>query len=527
MSSSGKTSQALRSIGASYRRNSVFTVKFLHECVILKQGTPLATSGSQPRKGFGVIATGMFVVLCGLMMIFPGDLSIATAQPEVSDEIEPWMAMITKEKVTARCGLAEQFYAVGSLHQGDIVRVIGLNNESGWAKVNSTVGLSGFINAKDVKLSDDGKNATVLSDCFGLYPANNDPKQSWKRIQFKEGTTMPVITILKEESGSFVKVRLPSYVPVSVPIASLRRATDQEITAWSKRKNDKTMPKKLTTPPSTSQADTDNTAKTTTTPEVQAKPNAKPDTSNDENEIPKSNNNTQQKLNNSPSTQAKANKSSTDEKVKTPDVNNDNNASNNTNENTASENAAETKALEKNTVPIPLSLNDLEGLYEQLKKTPILEAEIEPIMEGYRKVAADPMETTTHRRLAEVRVRLLAIRLQTQHARQRMEAALNEADFSIAKSQVERESLLDSDLLRSGLHGRLTLSNVFDGKRLPMLYRLRDMITGRTMVYVRSDKMDELRPITGQIVTLIGNRVMDPVLGVSVLDKARVMNGDE
>jgi len=543
MSSSRNTSQALRSIGASYRRNSVFTVNFLHKYLILKHGAPLGTSGFQPRKGFGVIATGMFVVLCGLMMIFPGHLSIVSAQSEVSDAIEPWMAVITNEKATVRCGSSDQYYAVGNLKKGDLVRVIDVNNESGWAKVDSTEGLSGFINANDVKLSYGGKNAVVISDCIGSYPKEDDPRQSWKRIQFKAGTTLAVITIVNTDTDSFVRVRLPADVPVSIPVSFIRRATDEEVATWLKRKSGTTTQTKKATPPTASKTKADNTTEITTTPEAKSTPAA----SNDDNAVPKEIIDThQEKAEVSTSEGSEENAVSTTDEVKEPvDIEND--ASSEKGVDTvpdgldttgidkeeasdkgevSGETTDDDKAKES-VIASTLSFGELEDLYEQLKKTPILEAEIEPITEGYRKIIADPNETTTHRRLAEVRVRLLTIRLQTQHARQRMEAALNEADFSIAKSQVEREALLDSDLLRTGVQGRLALSNVFDGKRLPMLYRLRDVITGRTIAYVRSEKMDDLRSFTGQNITLIGKRVMDPVLGVLVLDKARVMNGDE
>jgi hypothetical protein len=57
--------------------------------------------------------------------------------------------------------------------------------------------------------------------------------------------------------------------------------------------------------------------------------------------------------------------------------------------------------------------------------------------------------------------------------------------------------------------GRLNSSRVYDGKRLPLLYRLQDPVGGRTLGYVKPTKDVDLTPGLGRMVGIVGTKSYD------------------
>ena len=502
------------------------------------------------RMRFGM---GLVCVLAGLLMvILPVGVSTARGQDGDSGQVEPWWAVVANDHAVVRCGSSERFYyRVGKLKTGSLVRVIEVNAELGWAKIAGTEGLHGLVNVKNVNISTDGKEAVVLKDGTGFYPNEDEPENFWKQFKITAGMKLVVVSTIDKNGESFVAVSLPSGVPVSIPVSYLRRATDEEVRDWQAHLAGVKV-----------EADTD--VKDVVTPDIHndnKKPNIEIEPEANQAAGENANEDATAVVTEGAKELEQADETTgdmTEEAVKEPvdsddgeiEVEDAETGNENLQVETAEDETPHGEVPEENEPDATpdhegekveasgevestqeksssrftgMNFDELEVWYEKLKKTPILQAEIEPILEGYRHVAADTTETKTHRRTAEVRVRLLAIRLKAQASRQRMAAALAAANQSIANLSAERELLEQSGMVMNRWHGRLELSGVFDGKRLPRLYRLRDVITGRTIAYIRAEEAVELRPFLQEEVTLTGTRMTDPALGVVVLDEARVV----
>ena len=72
--------------------------------------------------------------------------------------------------------------------------------------------------------------------------------------------------------------------------------------------------------------------------------------------------------------------------------------------------------------------------------------------------------------------------------------------------------------------GRLTTSTVYDGKKLPLMYRVQSVgdAVARTLGYLKPDPKLELEKKIGQIVGVAGAADVDPSLKLNVLTASRV-----
>ncbi len=70
--------------------------------------------------------------------------------------------------------------------------------------------------------------------------------------------------------------------------------------------------------------------------------------------------------------------------------------------------------------------------------------------------------------------------------------------------------------------GLLVASGVYDGTKLPQLYRLVDPISKRTIAYVRPGELIQPRRALGRRVGIIGEAEEDPQLGIRVIEPTTV-----
>ncbi len=70
--------------------------------------------------------------------------------------------------------------------------------------------------------------------------------------------------------------------------------------------------------------------------------------------------------------------------------------------------------------------------------------------------------------------------------------------------------------------GILNASSIYDGKRLPLLYRLVDPAVGQTVAYVTAKNPAQLATMLGTLVGIRGEKRYDEALRVSVIDPTAV-----
>ena len=110
-------------------------------------------------------------------------------------------------------------------------------------------------------------------------------------------------------------------------------------------------------------------------------------------------------------------------------------------------------------------------------------------------------------------------------------AALRSQDSVIdgLQSRIERSQTdaMDRDIAISNtgdyeIVGRLGPSGVFDGDERPLLYRVQDPRTNRTLAYVRPDSYESIRDMVGQHIGIMGVLEYDPSLQVNIINLTRV-----
>lgn len=168
--------------------------------------------------------------------------SSETATREAASKVGPYFATVTADNVYVRSGPSVQSsYPFGKMNRGNIVRVVEEN--FGWARVQ-TAGLAfaqmnGFVPADErVQLSADGASITATATTELRAPnigAESTPESSWKQIaRIDAGATLSVVTRVDTERGSIWTVRLPEIGEGWINSNFLRRATPAEAATFDK-----------------------------------------------------------------------------------------------------------------------------------------------------------------------------------------------------------------------------------------------------------------------------------------------------
>lgn len=445
----------------------------------------------------------LVVVLIALAGTF-GAAQATRAQD--SGRTEPWHAVVEAERVNIHSGRAEQFERIGTLSRGDVVLVKSVNT-FGWAAIAPPPGLHGFVARQDVADGAMAGTVRAIGRAPVLYPISEDPAQCFRKYRVAADTVLKVLAeVPTPDKGVFLKVELPEQVDVYVLAQFIRKATDEEVAAWKKKIADaakaaaaeapKTTPLipieappqepqvRPSTPPAESPAaPTEEPAPAETEPAAEPPAEAAP-TQLPPQEAP-------------PADEQPA--------------------------------AAETQPAEapQPEPPVEITLKGLEQLYGELIRVPIAEAEIEPLLRSYESLAATTGKES-EQRVAEIRIALLKVRMDHQAALRKLADAARAAAEPTAprRAEVWRDQQGRPVFTAQGL---LIASNVFDGRRLPLLYRVQDRITGRTIAYLRAEGEQrlELERRLNLNVGVLGEKVHDPGLRLDVIEVERLIDLDE
>lgn len=186
---------------------------------------------------------------------------------------------------------------------------------------------------------------------------------------------------------------------------------------------------------------------------------------------------------------------------------------------------AETKPVERPKPRPILNLNDLDAAYEDVSRQPLSDAEFEPLIVEFRRylgTLGDGRLADRERRYVEAKIE----GLQLQADLQRNEASL--ASLADSASHVaERLTVTERRLAESRDYdavGRLMASAIYDGSRLPLLYRLQSVEggTGRTIAYLTPMSEIAVDSLLGSIVGVHGEGRTDEAAGVLIIRPARV-----
>lgn len=452
-------------------------------------------------------AAGMMLVTASLLTL-PHLSSDAIAAQATATADAPYWAVVTGTTVNVRSGpSAQSAYAFGKLRNGDVVRV--LREEFGWARVEPQgspfAGAYGLIPAdRRVTLSADGSSATVNARTELRAPnvdAGGAPDKSWKQIGTVEaGTTLAVSGTVAGERESVYKVALPANAEAWVNMQFLRKASDAEAAGARTATT-------AATPATTTVAAT--TVAATTTPAVPAAhdptlaetaPTALPAPAQATAQLPADATVTQ-------SLSAPAIPPLLGQPVP--------NASAEAAPKSEPELGAPAPAPKPRFVSRRAALDDLERQFKSVRSQPDASAEFDALRAKYEELAEATESTGSVKGVANARAQQLRLLTETQYEMQSLERRKSEQDQNkqgIAKLILDIQRRADYTAI-----GVLNASAVYDGERLPELYRLTDPMTGATVAYVEPNADIPMGPMIGTLVGVKGGKEYDPALRISVI----------
>lgn len=424
-------------------------------------------------------------------------LVVAMVSPAVAQlsAVEPYHVVVSAENVNLRCGAGSVWYAVVSLSPGDVLKVDGV--DAGWLRVTYPSGVLAVVKASEATL-DEKRGSVKLTAPSRLLASN--PRggvfESWQTLLEKElpsGTELTYFETLKDASGgvSGYRVVAPEGAKGFVSERFVRAATDVEV-ASVKGAQAPPPVAVASSQPATSEA----ASGATEQPAASAAPAGTQTTSGGE----------------SPATTepAATTAAGSAPAESTPVV------------------AVEPAAVEPPPAPPAPSgpsLKNLDSAYDALKGVPTEDAEIEPLIAEYQRFLSTLPQTQANsgrRAYAQAKIDLLRARGELQSAIRA--AAEVEQNARRGSSSIEELRAALAAKPRYTVVGRLSASTVYDGTRLPLMYRILSIenFPGRTLAYITPAEGVELTTKIGSLVGVVGDGNVDAALGVPVLAPKRV-----
>ena len=410
---------------------------------------------------------------------------------------EPYIAVVTADNVYVRSAPSVQSsYPFGKLKRGDLVRV---GEESfGWARVQTEgpafAQIYGVVPADSrVTVSEDGKTLSVNAKSELRAPNISTPDASlaasWKQIaRLEPGATLSVVDRVDSEREAVYRVRLPAVAEGWVNMNFLRKASQAEMAKFNAP-----APEEVATmaaadvvsqqvqPPAAAPVDggTASGVADAAAPDVAGNADAPIDatgTATGEADVIV--------------TGAKASQPAPPPApAKTP----------------------EQIAFERRRA----TMADLEGLYTSIRGQSKAEAELHALRGRYLDLAivasGDPeIVSKANGRAEQLR---LEIEVQSRIIElERMKARIEGERDSIASVARAIEARSEYTVV-----GILNASLVYDGQRLPLLYRIQDPATGQTVAYVAPGPGFQLSTMLGNLLGVRGEKTYDEALRVDVV----------
>ena len=376
----------------------------------------------------------------------------------------PYETTLTEDLVLVRAApSAESGYAFGRLPKGTSVRVV--EEQVGWLRVSlggpAYGSWFGFVQAAPgVTLSDDKKSLKVSARSQVNAPnadAGWTPDQSWKPIGFlAAGDELVVIEEVKGERDTFYKVALTEKTSGWISATA--------VTATA-----------ISTPVTPAET----TAPTTEDP-------IDPDTGETRESKPTTDATTDATKTDATGTDVAA----TIDATTTP-----------TTTTTAPTNVPPTRTQIVERIK-RVTFNDIDAVWKRIAKEPVETAELEQLRERFLALAEDVAASKSEKFAANSRAQQIAMRVDVQ-------ISLREIAMLKQKSNAKIDGVADLSLAMMTRQpfdavGRLNASTVYNGERLPLLYRLQDQSTGQTIAYILPGPTFDLSSMLGLLVGVKG-----------------------
>ena len=477
---------------------------------------------------------GVVALVTTLGLPQTGFVSDASAQvsSQVS-EIEPQHMLVTDQRAMIRCGAGTAYYPVAELRAGTILVMDG-ETSSGWARVAYPKSAAALVRTEYAQISGDGKSLTLSrDDSLVAYNALAGARGSWSKLlstPAPRGTQFTVIgEAVNDLSGELAgyRVEAPEDARGYVRLSFLRAATPSEVEAW-KNQGDAPAVAQNNDDSQTDEPAVDPGAVVTPEEDVEVATNDEQpavDPGQDDSlvepmidEDVAANNPTTQPAQSTPANTAPTTVP-TNTAPTTPNPTSGTDVATPTSTNTQPE-------AEK---PAPLrisSIEELEQLFAAVQKQTTEEAEYGPLLAEVTRMYEATPETPENAGLrTALRQRQSVLKI-----RQRVQEATR-ANASLGERASEREQELvnkvrELEIQRSyAVVGRLLPSAVYDGRRLPRMYRVQSLgVTEapRTMGYLRPSDDINLENMLGETIGVVGTPELDPRLNLLIIEPLKI-----
>jgi hypothetical protein len=390
---------------------------------------------------------------------------------------------------------------MGKLQKGAPVLVTSEANM--WATIR-TIGpafntIYGLL-IKDNRVTTNNDNVDVLSTTDLMapnVPSENNPARSWKRlIKLAPGTSLKVHETFSTGNQNFMLVSLPMNTEVFMNMAFLQKATAEESLVLTNRY---LVTAKATTKVAKAETPAETPAPANTTDPVIIAPASQTTAVAVETptETPAATTTPARPLDSAPVVvTASEGTATTTEVVGDSDV--------------SDADVVTIKTTEVELIEDPIAsitLDQAEAAWGDIKTKDPDESEIEDLQLIYMAIATRDSSDEATKRIAELRIRQLELQRQVKERIRRLESvkSRNTAD----KTRMNNAQVLIEARAAYDAVGRLNASRIYDGKRLPQLYRLQAPAGGRTIGYIRPSETLDMIPMLGRLVGIVGSKDYD------------------
>lgn len=419
------------------------------------------------------------------------------ARADVTD-VTPRFVVVTQDNAPLRSGDKDQYYRVGHLKSGAVLKVDG--EGAGWLRVEYPAGSSAYVPVAEARPVAGGK-AVALTQPSRLYAANiaRGFKSSWKSLledPLEPGTELALLEEVRADNGDLLgfRVATPRTARAYVHGQFVRAASAEEARSYVQSSD---APNVLASPERTPNAEIDPPPHV----EAQAPDSGTVDTSLLE-PIQSGNGDTAPPVTIDQSNPGHSLPSTTD---------------------TSTTDGPATETPEP--VDTALTIRELEAMYAEVKAQPPDQAELEECLAEHQKFLDSLEEAPYNDRLrAQLQQRIAAINIRIGY---RDELRRLEESSAAGRTRIEEIRTRLQQVEASGgysMVGRLSASAIYDGERLPLLLAIRSIEGApRTLAYIRpSDTNADVRSLIGRVVGIVGSVHQASDLPVKLVNITRI-----
>ena len=426
------------------------------------------------------------IVLPALPLHAPVALGQAAPAPTGAQAKTPYTATVREDSALVRAAPSvESGYPFGRLDQGVAVRVV--EEQVGWVRIategDAFEGWYGFVQAgPGVTKSADGTKLQIASRAQVNAPnaeGGFEPDNSWKAIGFlAAGDELALLDEVAGKRDTYYRVALDGRTSGWVAASAIAR---------------------------------EGAAATTPAPAPETKPTPAPAPAATTTEAP---------AEGAGAAAAESAESDTDTEVPpTPDTG-----------------AAETTTGEKPEAEAPktqeearaqvveqvkrVRFSDIDAIWKRIAKAPVETAELEQLRDRFLALAEAEATPRGERALANSRAEQIALRIEVQKSLLEVAALRNRKNADtkgVADLELAMRTRQPYDIV-----GRINASAVFNGDRLPLLYRLQDPGTGQTIAYIVPGPGFDLSSMLGLLIGVKGPMRYDDSLRLNTVTPALI-----